>query len=37
MIKDLKKKLCERECKEIKSLQGQVDDLVEKNMERAIK
>ena len=34
MIKDLKKKLYERECKEIKSLQGQIDDLVEKNMEK---
>ena len=39
MIKDLKKELYERECKEMKSLQGQIDDLVEKNMEkeRAIK
>ena len=39
MIKDLKKKLYEREFKEIRSLQGQIDDLVEKNMEkeRAIK
>ena len=39
MIKDLKMKLYEREFKEIRSLQGQIDDLVEKNMEkeRAIK
>ena len=39
MIKDLKKKLYEREYKKIKSLQEQIDDLVEKNMEkeRAIK
>ena len=34
MIKDLKKELYERECKEMKSLQGQIDDLVEKNMEK---
>ena len=34
MIKDLKKKLYEREYKEMKSLQGQIDDLVEKNMEK---
>ena len=29
MIKDLQKKLYEREYKEMKSLQGQIDDLVE--------
>ena len=34
-IKDLKKELYERECKEMKSLQGQIDDLVEKNMEKS--
>ena len=39
IIKDLKKKLFERECREIKSLQKQIDDLVQKNddKERAIK
>ena len=39
IIKDLKKKLLERECNEIKCLQKQINDLVQKNdeKERAIK
>ena len=39
IIKDLKKKLFERECKEVKSLQKQIDNLVLKNdeKEKAIK
>ena len=39
IIKDLKKKLLERECNELKSLQKQIDELVEKNdqKEKAIK
>ena len=39
IIKDLKKKLLERECKEVKTLQKQIDELVQKNdeKERAIK
>ena len=39
IIKDLNKKLFERECNELKSLQKQIDDLVQKNdeKEKAIK
>ena len=34
IIKDLEKKLFERECSEVKSLQKQIDDLVQKNDEK---